>query len=121
MGYPLPDDLQSRIRKAIAGVGVFPEETQNKLVDAIGILLVRENRRARKGVAKMRREFITAAEIAEEQELDPVPGYVGEEACNHIINNILKQNVYYNTEESDARKAAVEKTIEAFFKDGPAT
>jgi hypothetical protein len=82
------------------------------LHDHLAAMLVRENRMMRKEVAQLQRDFKEASDREDGDYADIRSAAAGEFTCEHIINTIIKPHVYYNTEEAEKRRAAVEDLIQ---------
>jgi len=114
--YKLPPELEAKIWAAIAeGRDAAEPDSEQAIFNAIAKLYVRENRRLRQQIAGISREMASFADDAESNYDDAVMYDVGASTCEYININIIKPNVYFNSEESEARKNAVEKFIEDFY------
>jgi len=99
-------------------IGV-PAELQDSLYVAFAAIVVRENRKIRKAVLELKQGLLDSVEREEEEYGSAISAYAGEETCEHIIQEIVKPRVYFNTKEQQARQRAVEEVIEKLLGGDP--
>ena len=116
--YPLPPELSAKICYILdqgSCEPVAPEEME-WMHDRIAAIFVRENRRLRQQVADLGRDFAEAAERDDGDYGAICAAAAGEETCKHVNNEIIKKNVYFNTEEAEERERQVDKLIQDLFE-----
>ncbi len=120
--YPLPPELEAKLRHAILDVmsryhcstsDAMYEVMYNSIVQ----LWIRENRRMRQQVCKLWRDLSEAADRHDGDYGDVRAAAGGEYTCEHIVNEIIKPNVYFNSKEAQERKEIVDRIIEDFYKE----
>lgn len=116
--YPLPPELSAKIFKALGNVGIAQGE-RIALHDNIAALLVRENRRLRQKIAVLQRDFAKVADRDDREYGEVMAAACGEYTCEHISNTVVKPNVYFNRQEDQERKRAVEDCIQDFYDEDP--
>ncbi len=118
MVYPLPTELGARIFQAMMKAGV-PAELHDALYDEFAKLIVRANRQMIRQVARLGRDFADTAEDEVTEYGTAVSAYAGKETCKHIVNEILKPHVYFNTEQAKRKRDEVDKLIQDIFDADP--
>jgi len=108
-------NLGARIYQAMMDAKV-PDELQEDLGVEIAKLVVRENRQIRKDILELRQSFLDGVEKEEEDYGSAVSAYAGEETCDHIIKEIIRPRVYFNTAEAKKREEEVDKLIKEIFE-----
>lgn len=107
--YPLPPELSEKI------FGILNDKkfvTQEERHDLIAALFVRENRRMRQQILELWRDFRDASDRHDGDYGAIMSASGGEFTCQHIIDNFIKPNVYFNSKETEERIQAVEDFIE---------
>mgnify|MGYP003111485510 FL=1 len=97
----------------------IPTKYHAALHEELAKVFVRENRLLRKQVAELKRGLLDGVSKEEEEYGSAVAAYAGEETCEHILTEILRKHVYYNTAEARKRQAAVEEVIDEINKQDP--
>lgn len=120
--YPLPPELEQKIWQAIAAGIDTDGDPAKDIFNAFAALFVRENRRLRQQVCDLWRDLSEAASRDDVDYGAVMAAGGGEFTCEHIVNEILKRNVYFNTKDAADRAEAVERLIESLDEadDGPA-
>ena len=113
--YPLPPELEQKVwqanrRRYPIPMVILPQDIFN----AFAALIVRENRRLRQQVAELWREFSETSDRDDLEYGSVMAAAGGEFTCEHIVNEILKPNVYFNTKDAADRAEEVERFIEGF-------
>lgn len=114
--YPLPPELSEKIHAFLTSQGL-DDDMQRTMHDWMATLLVRENRRLRRQICVLWRNLSEVADSDEADYGDVRSAAGGEFTCEYIVNEILKPNVYFNSEEAAERKQAVEDFIDSFYED----
>ena len=109
--YPLPPELSAKILEILG-----PDDAEH-LHDRIAILLVRENSRMRQQVGELWRDLSKAASRDDGDYGALMAASGGEFACEHIVNKILKPNVYFNSIKAEESTEEIDRIIEDFYEE----
>jgi len=121
--YSLPPELESKLRRAIedAMINHWTDRSNGDMYEQIYrnvvALWIRENRRLRQQVCKLWRSFSEAADRHDGDYGDIRAAAGGEYTCEHIVNEIIKPNVYFNSEEAEERTEEADRIIEDFYEE----
>ena len=128
--YPLPPELEEKIRQAIDDA--MPTDTsasfhmddvlahhplKEELYERFVALYMRENRRLRQQVLELWRDFKETADSDELEYGSVMAAGGGEFTCEHIINEIIKPNVYFNSDEQAEKEATINQLIEDLYSE----
>lgn len=120
MSYPLPTDLREHIYQRMDAARI-PVKLQRNLYEEFASIIVRENRLVRQEILELRQVFLDAAEHKEADYGSSVCAYAGEQACDHILTEIVKPRVYHTTERERAEQRERRDFLDKIFGDDPAT
>jgi hypothetical protein len=119
--YPLPPELSAKIFAILEDGCTDPScyirpNQLEYMHDRIAQLLVRENRRIRQQIGELWRNLKETADSDEVDYGDSRAAAGGEFACEHIVNEIIKPNVYFNSTEAQEREENIDKLIQDLFE-----
>ncbi|MHA2063099.1 MAG: hypothetical protein ACXABY_01840 [Candidatus Thorarchaeota archaeon] len=114
--YPLPPELSDKLMKALYDACLHPDE-EEALYNRLAVLLVRENRRMRQQVAHKLRGFAEAAERHDGDYGAICAAAGGEEVCKFVIHEVIKPNVYFDSQKAKEQQDVVERLIQDFFEE----
>ena len=116
--YPLPPELSAKILAILDdGSGLESQLDIDSLHDQIAILFVRENRRMRQQICVLWRHLSETASRHDGPYGAIMAAGGGEFTCEHIINDIIKPNVYFTDKEIEDSQDIVDRIIEEFYEE----